>query len=549
MIKRISTNEKFKRGIMDLSKKVFPSLVLLLGYLIMPGCSSQKSKTKAIAIVSDSTIYSKQNFTDAVLTDAEISSFFNTVSVYDSIKNQVIQFYVSRQYQLAWFNKEGINSGATVFYSQLQNYSSDFADSSLHNSKLDTLLEAVESDEKQFLADDKKMLQLELLLTTTFFKYAQKAYGGTAKNVTDLEWFIPRKKKNYQALLDSLVSLSAGDKLKEPVNEYYLRLKEKLQQYRDIQKKGGFPFVDTAKKIIREGDNDISVQSLKKILLISGDLKTNDSSLIYTALLTDAVIKFQNRMGLNATGKIDKATITELNKPVAFRIKQIMINMERLRWVPAEIEKNYVLVNIPEYALHIFENGKPVWKTNVVVGKAFTQTAIFKGNIAQIILNPYWNVPNSILQKEILPALRRNPNYLQNNNMEMVDGRVRQKSGINNALGKIKFLFPNSYSIYLHDTPAKSLFGETKRAFSHGCIRVDNPDQLALYILKNDSSWALNKIDSIQATGNEFKIQVKPALPVYITYFTAWVNSNGELNFRNDLYNLDEKLSKEIFGE
>jgi L,D-transpeptidase YcbB len=199
--------------------------------------------------------------------------------------------------------------------------------------------------------------------------------------------------------------------------------------------------------------------------------------------------------------------------------------------------------------LHIFENGKPVWKTNVVVGKNLTQTVIFKGNISQIILNPYWNVPNSILQKEILPALRRNPGYLQRNNMEMVDGRVRQKPGINNALGKIKFLFPNSYSIYLHDTPAKSLFGETKRAFSHGCIRVDNPKKLALYILKNDSSWTLNKIDSIQATSNEFKIQVKPALPVYITYFTAWVNSNGELNFRNDLYNLDEKLSKEIFGE
>jgi L,D-transpeptidase YcbB len=543
----INTDSKFKGGLKNTINKVLPLLVLLLGYLTMPGCNNKKSKIKTI--ISDSTIYSKQDFTDAVLTEAAITSFFNTVSANDSIKNQVTQFYISRQYQFAWFNKAGINSGATVFYSQLQNYSSDFADSSLRNSKLDTLLEAVESDEKQFLFDDKKVLQLELLLTTTFFKYAQKAYGGTTKNVTDLEWFIPRKKKNYQALLDSLVSLSAGDKLKEPLNEYYLRLKEKLQQYRDIQKKGGFPFIDTVKKIIREGDNDISVQSVKKILLISGDLKTNDSNLIYTALLTDAVIKFQNRMGLNATGKIDKATITELNKPVEFRIKQIMINMERLRWVPAEIEKNYVLVNIPEYALHIFENGKPVWKTNVVVGKAFTQTAIFKGNIAQIILNPYWNVPNSILQKEILPAMRRNPNYLQNNNMEMVDGRVRQKPGINNALGKIKFLFPNSYSIYLHDTPAKSLFGETKRAFSHGCIRVDSPDQLALYILKNDASWTLNKIDSIQAASKEFKIQVKLALPVYITYFTAWVNSNGELNFRNDLYNLDEKLSKEIFGE
>lgn len=545
----INTDIKFNGQLRNIIKKIFPLFVLLSGCLIMTGCNNKKNKIKTIAIVSDSTIYSKQNFTDAVLTDEAITSFLNSISESDSIKKQVIQFYVSRQYQFAWLNKEGINSGAAVFYSQLQNYINDFADSSLRNIKLDTLLEALELDAQAFLLDDKKRQQLELLLTTTFFKYAQKAYGGTAKNVTDLEWFIPRKKKNYSALLDSLVSLSAGDKLKEPVNEYYLRLKEKLQQYRAIQKAGGFPLVNTAKKIITEGDTDTCILSVKKLLFTTGDLKMNDSSLIYTTVLTKAVTNFQNRMGLNATGKIDKATITELNKPVAFRIKQIMINMERLRWVPAEVEKNYILVNIPEYALHIFENGKPVWKTNVVVGKNVTQTVIFKGNISQIILNPYWNIPNSILQKEILPALRRNPNYLERNNMEMVDGRARQKPGSNNALGKIKFLFPNSYSIYLHDTPAKSLFGESKRAFSHGCIRVDDPKQLALYILKRDSSWTLNKIDSIQTTNTEYKIQVKPALPVYITYFTAWVNSNGELNFRNDLYNLDEKLSKEIFGE
>ncbi len=545
----INTNTEFNEGLKNATKKVFPLFGLLLGYLILPSCNNKESEIKTIVIAADSTIYSKQDFTDIVLTNAAITSFLDTISANDSIKNQVTQFYVSRQYQFAWFNKEGINSGATVFYNQLKNYGNDFADSSLHNSKLDTLLEAIELDEKQFLANDKKKQQLELLLTTTFFEYAQKAYGGTAKNVTDLEWFIPRKKKNYSVLLDSLVSLSAGDKLKEPVNEYYLRLKEKLQQYREIQKNGGFPVVSTAKKIIAEGGRDTSVLSIKKILFISGDLETNDSSSIYTAELKKAVINFQNRMGLNATGKIDKATITELNKPVEFRIKQMMINMERLRWVPAEVEKNYVLVNIPEYALHIFENGKPVWKTNVVVGKNITQTVIFKGNIAQIILNPYWNIPNSILQKEILPAVRRNPDYLQRNNMEMINGRARQKPGSNNALGKIKFLFPNSYSIYLHDTPAKSLFGESRRAFSHGCIRVDDPKQLALYILKKDSSWTLHKIDSIQTTNNEYKIQVKPALPVYITYFTAWVNSNGKLNFRNDLYNLDEKLSKEIFGE
>jgi murein L,D-transpeptidase YcbB/YkuD len=287
---------------------------------------------------------------------------------------------------------------------------------------------------------------------------------------------------------------------------------------------------------------------VKKYLLLSGDLKTNDNTTIFTDTLAKAIQRFQHRMGLTENGKIDRATIIEFNKPIEFRIKQMMVNMERLRWVPVELENEYLLVNIPEFRLHIFENNKQIWAANVVVGKDVRQTSIFKGNISQIVLNPYWGIPISIVKNEILPKIRRNSNYLARNNMEVVNGNYRQKPGKNNALGKMKFLFPNHYNIYLHDTPSKSLFGATNRAFSHGCIRVENPKKLVLFLLRKETDWNEQKVDNILKTDNETIIKVKPNVPVYIAYFTAWVDNTGQLNFRNDLYHLDEKLSKEIFG-
>ncbi|MFN3489225.1 MAG: murein L,D-transpeptidase [Emticicia sp.] len=520
----------------------------LLGILfiifIFVGCNKSKKKVNFV----DESVYSAQNFTELVLDSAVVVNFLNKSPETDSIKNQVSEFYARRNFQFAWFNSNGLTLAASNFYSQLQTYSVDFEDNSLKNSQLDILINAAQSDEKQFLTQKSDLQQLDLLLTTTFFKYAQKAYSGTTKNTFDLEWFIPRKKKNYQVLLDSLVSQTNGEKIQEPVNQYYLLLKEQLKKYRVIQKNGGFPTVITDKKLLVVGDSNACLVNTKKHLFLVGDLKNIDTTNVFTDTLAKAVQRFQHRMGLTENGKINHATIIEFNKPIEFRIKQMMVNMERLRWVPVELEKEYLLVNIPEFRLHIFENSKQVWATNVVVGKDIKQTSIFKGNISQIVLNPYWGIPMSIVKNEILPKIRQNPNYLARNNMEIINGNYRQKPGKNNALGKIKFLFPNHYSIYLHDTPSKSLFGETNRAFSHGCIRVENPKKLALYLLRKESEWNEEKVNNILKTDNETIVKVKPTVPVYIAYFTAWVDNTGELNFRNDLYKLDEKLSKEIFN-
>ncbi len=544
------------------------SIIFLCCFIIISVVSGCKKKDKKKGFFPDSSVYSSENYSNLNLDSNSVVSFLKDNPISKSVSKEVAEFYANRNNQLGWFIQSGMTCAAPNFHNQLQNYSRDFADNTLNNNELDSLMKYYEADEKGFMSKINQVERLDLLLTVTFFKYAQKVYGGKVKSSFNHEWFIPRKKKDYQMVLDSLVSSALCEKLQEPLNQRYILLKDKLRQYRILQKKGGFPAIVTNKKLLVVGQSDSCLINVKQYLVLSRDLQTNDRSPIFTDVLMRAIMIFQRRMGLEESGKIDKLTLLELNKTIDFRIKQMMINMERLRWVPEKMESHYLFINIPEFKLHVFQNEKQIWLTNVVVGKTVSKTTIFKGNLSQIVLNPSWGIPMSIANKEILPKLKNNPNYLEANNMEAYAGNelidanninwnqyenavpfeFRQKPGMDNSLGKIKFLFPNNYNIYLHDTPAKGLFGDTKRAFSHGCIRVENPKKLALHLLKNQPNWTEQKVDEVLETNTETGIKVNPFIPVYIAYFTAWVDVNGQLNFRNDLYNLDSKLSKEVFG-
>ncbi len=526
------------------SQKIFLFALSISFFILLLSCKNRASKKDK---TTNNNALSKENNNDLLLDSNALVPFFKANKVSDSTQKDVLSFYQERNFQQAWINADGLTIAANNFYDQLQNYKKDFDDNRFMDVQLDSLMYNIKDDEKIFLKETKHIEQLELLLTTTFFKYSKKVYGGITQESKSLGWFIPRKKRDYEVLLDSLVSQSASSGFEEPLNKYYSLLKERLKAYRIIEKNGGFSDAIHLKETLSFTDIDSCISEVKKHLFTTGDLKENDKTDLFTDTLMLAVKHYQQRMGLTESGKIDLTIAAEMNKPIATRIKQIMINMERLRWVPAEVENDYLLVNIPEFKLHVFENDKLAWETNVVVGKALTQTTIFKGNVSQIVLNPYWNVPYSIYKKEIRPRLSNR--YLARNNMERYNGGVRQKPGKNNALGKIKFLFPNNYNIYLHDTPSKNLFGETKRGFSHGCIRVQEPQKLALYLLRKDKEWDAVRMDSIFSTNKEFPISLTPTMPVYIVYFTTWVDSAGDLNFRNDLYNLDAKLSKEIFGK
>ena len=205
------------------------------------------------------------------------------------------------------------------------------------------------------------------------------------------------------------------------------------------------------------------------------------------------------------------------------------------------------MVNIPSFNLTYFKNGKPALESKVVVGKSLNRTVVFSADMKYIVFSPYWDVPPSILKKEILPAIAKNPNYLEEHDMEWFDGRVRQRPGLENSLGLVKFVFPNSNNIYLHDTPSKNLFNEEKRAFSHGCIRVAKPVELANLILKDDKAWNPEKIAAAMYSGIETWHPLKNKIPVYIGYFTAWVDDDGILHFYEDVYKRDNQLANLIF--
>jgi murein L,D-transpeptidase YcbB/YkuD len=224
-----------------------------------------------------------------------------------------------------------------------------------------------------------------------------------------------------------------------------------------------------------------------------------------------------------------------------------------MKWVPSISASQVIEVNIPEFMLKIYEAGSKALEMKVVVGKEGANTTMFSGDLNQVVFSPYWNIPASIVEEEILPAMKADPNYLQKNHMEIVKKNdslpvIRQVPGPHNAMGKAKFLFPNSYDIFFHDTPAKDLFAKDKRAYSHGCIRVEDAKKLAEYLLKNDEGWTPDKIQQAMDSGKEQFVAIKKPVPVMITYFTTWVDENGQLNFRDDVYKHDAKTREKMFG-
>ena len=321
------------------------------------------------------------------------------------------------------------------------------------------------------------------------------------------------------------------------------------RKYYAIEKKGGWQTIAVNKKTFKINDTATALVTIKKRLLLTGDLTAEDTTAVFTKTLQDAIKIFQHRYGFKEDGIISTNLINEMNRPVQERLQQILINMERMRWMPAQPVSDYLLVNIPEFRLHVFEKGKHAFAMNVVTGSIVHNTVIFSGTLQNVVFSPYWNVPTSILKKEILPGIARNKNYLAAHNMEWNGNSVRQKPGLSNSLGLVKFLFPNSYNIYLHDSPAKNLFNESKRAFSHGCIRLAEPKKLAQFILRNDAAWDSVKITTAMNAGKELFVNVKESIPVFIGYFTAWVDGQGQLNFRDDIYGHDKKMKERLFGK
>lgn len=469
-----------------------------------------------------------------------IETFYNKYPKLILYKKQVESLYQKNNYNFIWYDKKSRKETADVIYNKINNLFEDGVISKVpYKETLDALFQ------KGFVKPD---IDVELFLSNYYFYYTNKVLQGIDNTKSnELGWYLPREKQSYVTYLDSLlVDPKLIDKKEQHIGQYY-KLKAVLKKYREIEQKGGWDSIIVPKDLlsIKPGDSSDIISKIRKRLFLTGDINVDSGEKLYEISLQQAVLKYKKRNGFAIDKTILPKHINEMNVPIGNLIKTIIVNMERCRWVSTDIvkAKEFIVVNIPSYRLTYFKEGKVVLQSNVVVGTALNKTVIFSGMMSYIVFSPYWNVPKSILIKEILPAIKKNKNYLSKHNMEWYNGNVRQKPGVDNSLGLVKFLFPNNNNIYLHDTPSKRLFNEEKRAFSHGCIRVEKPKELANLILENDTNWTPEKIDEAMNKGKESWYTLKNKIPVYIGYFTAWVDDDGNINFYKDIYERDEQLA------
>lgn len=535
-------------------------LCIAIGYSLLLSCNDDAEnsagpgkKNKKISARNYS-ITPSNSYSNFFLDSAVVEKFIVEKKIPDSIAWRIRSFYNSRNYEFAWFSSDGLTEQARGFWNLHNNYTSSTDDTALDNKALQKRMDNLVAEDSLLpSAKDKSIINTEIQLTGNFIRHTLLAYEPDYVKRKEMERFIPAKKQDALYLADSLLKKKhKDDKYYEDVNPSYGLLKEKLAAYYDIQAKGGWPVIKGAKKNYKKGITAPEISLLKKRLQLTDDMPQGDSSQNFTDTLETAVKKFQRRHGLEATGIVGETTFKEMNVPVAHRIQQILINMDRMRWLPIQPKGDLIIVNIPAFVLHVKEGDKNVFDMDVVVGKGGHDTRIFTGNLNQVVFSPYWNVPKSIVQKEILPAIEKNPDYLEKENMEVIGEKeglpeIRQKPGEKNALGKVKFLFPNSFNIYFHDTPSKSLFAKNKRAFSHGCIRLSDPAKMANYLLRNQPEWTNAKIEEAMNSDTEKFVKLKKPVPVLITYYTAWVDESGQLNFREDIYGHDAQLNKKMF--
>jgi murein L,D-transpeptidase YcbB/YkuD len=496
--------------------------------------------SQAFAPVRDASITAANAYSDLFLDSAAVENFIAKQNVQGNNAVHLRNFYKVRNYQFAWFASDGMTEQGRGLWNKYheQNVSSEAnkedKDLQVH---VDSLFE---KDTVQIAASDTNFIQTELQLTQEFIEMQGSA------NAANIYYAVPRKKMEVLQWADSILH-KQKDTAQYANNQMFSALKKQLNKYYGIAQNGGWQPVS---------NNQSSATALKKRLQLTGDYSSNDTTAKYSDTLTTAIQSVQEQFGLKPTGKINDSLVTALNVPVEKRIEQIIINMNRAQWMNNSInDSSSIQVNIPSQMLYVYSDSGKVLEMSVIIGKEGTSTVMFNGDINQIVFNPTWNIPKSIVKNEIMPKMKNDKNYLQKHHIEIVGNKndsipeLRELPNPQNPLGKVKFLFPNNYEIYLHDTPNKSDFAKKDRTISHGCIRVARPELLAQYLLKDQSDWNAQRIQQAMNSGKEQKVEVKKQTPVQISYYTAWVDKNGRMNFRNDIYKLDERTSKKMFQQ
>lgn len=432
--------------------------------------------------------------------------------------------------------------------------------------------------------DPKSLAELDLRLSLGLMQFlSDLGSGRTEPSTLDPELFvypqdIDKAKAIEQAAASENIGVFVGGYRPSQVD--YWRLKGVLANYRAMARVGGWPRIDDG-PLMEGGEHSPRVSQLRQLLLRLNDLKPTDDQAarggdpdVFDDGLMAAVRHFQSRHGLHQDGMVGPKTLNALNTPVEERIEQITLNLERRRWMSDRNGPRYILVNLADFHLQLIDQGEIAFETPVVIGNLYNKTPVFTSDMTYLVINPFWNVPQGIAFEEILPKTRIDPDYLDSNgfdlfsdwseNATLVDPKsvdwsdvsledfsykLRQRPGSTNALGQLKFMMPNEYNIYLHDTPVRTHFSENERSFSHGCVRVADPEALANAILKVQSGWPADKIAATVESGERKVVRLEKPLPVQLTYLTSWVDEDSTIHFRNDVYERDQILADALTGK
>jgi len=470
------------------------------------------------------------------------------------LSRETLEFYRGSRFRPVFTDGDGLTERGEQLFSALGGAVHDGLDPARYGHVVATrLLQALKAEEGlDDAARSDYAADLELVLAEGFVRYAQALQYGTADPETaERSWQISRDEPAMESVLRSAARGDANEIVQKlrPSTPYYARMVQALGRLRQVKEAGGWQPLPEG-MAVEEGDSSSAVAALRARMVASDDPR--EAALaqrgaarphVYDRDLKDAVRHFQERHALVDDGHIGAGTLRELNHSVDERIAEVELNLDRWRWLPNDLGRFFVLVNIAGFELEVVENGQVIEAMNVVVGEPGWKTPVFADTMESIVVNPYWTPTANIMEDEILPAMARDPGYLARNNFERTaNGGVRQRPGPSNALGYYKFLFPNSHDIYLHDTPADHLFSRTRRDFSHGCIRLERPADLARLIAARTTSHTAASIEAMRRTGSEKWITLKRPVPVYLVYFTTWVRQDGTLEFHHDVYGHDEEL-------
>lgn len=484
-------------------------------------------------------------------------------------------FYSGRGFIPAWVDPDGSMPLADQLMSAIEDAGRDGLDPEVYHLSVLRKMTALtrSTDRDGFFETAALFADLDILLTDAFLLFGSHLLGGRVNPETvHTGWFVTAHHadlaQRIEVALKSRQIQGELDKLTPP-HVAYTGLRDRLAAYRALAAKGGWPSIPPG-ATLRPGEQGGRVERARKRLLASGDLDPDPAlhlPAVFDEAMEQAVRRFQRRHGLVPDGAVGSRTIDVMNVPVEVRVRQIELNMERWRWLPQWLGDRYLVVNIADFSLALVEDGRETLKMRAVVGRPYRKTPVFSADMTYLVLNPYWNIPGTIAVQDMLPAIQRGTGFLEKNRIRVfadwsegapelaadsidwqaVGGhyfpyKLRQNPGPENALGRIKFMFPNKFAVYIHDTPHRALFDETVRGFSSGCIRVEQPVLLANRLLENQPEWSAERLAGVLEGGETTEIRLKEPVPVHLLYLTAWIDDKGLLNFRDDIYERDSPL-------